>query len=67
MSVAKVSEISCSSKVSFEDAIKSGLARATKTLKNVKGAWVNEQSLVVENDQIVEYRVNMKITFVLSD
>ncbi len=65
MSVAKVSEISCSSKTSFEDAISSGIARACKTLKNVKGAWVNEQSLVIENDKIVEYRVNMKITFVL--
>ena len=65
MSVAKVSEISSSSPTSFEDAIQGGIARATKTLKNVKGAWVNEQSLVIENDKIVEYRVNMKITFIL--
>ena len=65
MSVAKVSEISASSTKSFEDAIAVGIARATKTLKNVKGAWVNEQSLVIEDDKIVEYRVNMKITFIL--
>ncbi len=65
MSVAKVSEISASSTKSFEDAIAQGIARATKTLKNVKGAWVNEQSLVIEDDKIVEYRVNMKITFIL--
>jgi len=67
MSVAKVSEISSSSTTSFEDAINNGIARACKTLKNVKGAWVNEQSLVVDNDKIVEYRVNMKITFILND
>ena len=65
MSVAKVTEISSSSTVSFDDAIKQGVARASKTLKNVQGAWVNEQSVVVNNNAITEYRVNMKITFVL--
>lgn len=65
MSVAKVSEISSSSTKSFEDAINSGIDRACKTLKNVKGAWINEQSVVINDNAITEYRVNMKITFVL--
>jgi len=67
MSVAKVSEISSSSTVSFDDAVKTGLARAGKTLKNIKGAWINEQSVVVDDNAITEYRVNMKVTFVLND
>ena len=65
MAVAKVAEISASSTKSFDDAIKEGIARATKTLKNVQGAWVNEQSVVINNNAVSEYRVNMKITFVL--
>lgn len=67
MSVAKVMEITSSSKKSFDDAINVGIARACKTIKNVKGAWVQEQSVVVEDCKPVEYRVNMKITFVLND
>ena len=67
MSVAKVTEVTASSKVSFEDAIKQGIARADKTLNNVAGAWVQEQKVVVSGGNIVEYRVNMKITFVLED
>lgn len=67
MSVAKVTEITASSTVSFEDAIKQGIARADKTLNNVEGAWVQEQKVVVRNGEIAEYRVNMKVTFVLED
>ena len=67
MSIAKVTEISASSTVSFEDALKNGIARADKTLKNVEGAWVQEQKVVVRGGEITEYRVNMKVTFVLED
>ena len=67
MTVAKVTEISSSSTVSFEDAIKTGIARAAKTLQNIKGAWVKEQSVDIENDKITQYRVNLMITFVLKD
>jgi flavin-binding protein dodecin len=67
MSVAKVTEITASSKKGFQDAIEQGLARAAKTLEGIKGAWVQEQSVVVENNKISEYRVNMKVTFVLKD
>jgi flavin-binding protein dodecin len=67
MSVAKVTEITASSKKSFEDAVQSGVKRAGKTLQNIQGAWVQEQSVVVKNDKVTEYRVNMKVTFVLKD
>ncbi|MGB5109732.1 MAG: dodecin family protein [Formosimonas sp.] len=67
MSVAKVTEVISSSTISFDDAIKQGVERANKTLKNVKGAWVEQQKVVVNDGQIVEYRVNLKITFVLAD
>ena len=67
MSVAKVVEIKSNSTKSFEHAIKSGLKRASKTLKNIKGAWIAEQEVVVEKDLIAEYRVLMKVTFVLKD
>ena len=67
MSVAKVTEITASSKKSFEDAMKNGIKRAGKTLQNIQGAWVQEQSVVVKDDKITEYRVNMKVTFVLKD
>ena len=67
MSVAKVTEIISSSTTSFEDAVNQGIARANKTLKNVKGAWVNEQNVVVESGKITEYRVAMKVTFILAD
>ena len=67
MSVARVTEITASSDKSFEDALQSGVARAAKTLKNVEGAWVQEQKVVVNGGRIVEYRVNMKVTFVLED
>ncbi len=65
MSVAKVTEISCSSPVSFEDAIKKGIKRADKTLDKVKGAWVSEMKVEVENGEVTGYRVNLKVTFVL--
>ena len=66
MSVAKVTEISSISTKSFDDAVASGIARAGKTLKNIRGAWIKEQSVVVNDDKIVEFRVNMKVTFVLN-
>lgn len=65
MSVAKITEISSSSTVSFEDAIEKGIARASKTLKNISGAWVNEQKVVVDGGKVTEWRVNLKVSFVL--
>jgi flavin-binding protein dodecin len=67
MSVARVTEITASSSKSFQDALEQGIERANKTLKNVKGAWVQEQKVEVENGRIVAYRINMKVTFVLTD
>jgi len=67
MSVARVTEISSSSTKSFDDALKQGIARAVKTLKNVEGAWVQDQKIVLKDGKIAEYRVNMKVTFVLTD
>ena len=67
MSVAKVSEISATSKKSFEDAIQLGLSRASKTLRNVRGAWIKEQRVWVEKGKIVEYQVNMMVTFIIDD
>jgi dodecin len=67
MSVARNTEISATSPESFEDAMRRGIARATKTLRNVKGAWVKEQEVTVDNDQISEYKVVMIVTFVLDD
>lgn len=65
MSVAKVSEISSTSTVSFEDAIQGGLQRAHKTIRNIRSAWIKEQQVRLEHGNIVEYQVNMLITFVL--
>jgi dodecin len=67
MAIAKVTEITASSTKSFEDAIHQGIARADKTLDQVKGAWIQEQTIAVEGGNITEYRVNMKVTFVLKD
>ncbi|MGZ9114127.1 MAG: dodecin family protein [Brevundimonas sp.] len=67
MSIAKVTEVTASSAVSFEDALKQGVARANKTLNNVEGAWIQEQKVIVRNGEIAEYRVNMKVTFILED
>ncbi|MEM8996424.1 MAG: dodecin family protein [Acidobacteriota bacterium] len=63
MSVVKVTEISSSSPNSFEDAINVGIARASQTLRDITGAWVNEQKVVVENGRVTAYRVNMKVSF----
>ena len=63
--VARVSEISARSDTSFEDAVNVGLDRANSTLRNVKSAWIKEQSVDVENEVIVGYRVNLLVTFVL--
>ena len=65
MSVARTTEITASSKKSFEDAIKKGIKRYNDTIDNVQGAWLKEQKVVVENGDIAEYRVTMKVTFVL--
>jgi len=65
MSVAKVIEISAESSQSFEDAIRQGLQTAAKTVRNIKGAWVKEQQVVVDNDQITQFRVDLKVTFML--
>jgi len=67
MSVAKNTELSATSTQSFEDALRQGLARATKTLRNVRGAWIKEQEVTVKNDQIAEYKVVMIVTFILED
>ncbi len=68
MSVAKVTEIIASSPKSFDDALEVGVARAHKTLKNLKSAWVESQQVQLDDDgQITEYRVQLKVTFVLED
>lgn len=65
MSVAKIIEISCESPKSFEDAIQDGVARASKTIHNIKSAWVKEQHVVIEKDKVTLYRVDLKVTFIL--
>ena len=65
MSVAKVIELTSISNQSFEDAIQQGVERASKTLKNVQGAWIKEQQVSIENGRITGYRVNMMVTFIL--
>jgi len=67
MQVARVTEVIAASKKSFEDAVEVGIARACKRLKNVSGAWVKSQKVVINKKKIVEYRVNLKVTFVLED
>jgi dodecin len=67
MSVAKITEIQASSSKSFEDALKTGIARADKTLRNITGAWVKSQKVVIEKGKVTEYRVLLKVTFVLQD
>jgi len=67
VSIARNTEISSTSPDSFVDAIEKGIARATKTLRNVKGAWVKEQEVSIEGDRITEYKVVMIVTFVLDD
>jgi hypothetical protein len=67
MSVARVTEIVAASPTSFDDAVKVGLARASKTLDNVKGAWVQDQEVIADGGSIKEYRVHLKVTFILND
>lgn len=67
MSVARVTEITSSSPKSFEDAMRVGIARATKTLHNVTGAWLKNQEVVIEDGKITEYRVRLKVTFILKE
>ena len=67
MSVARNTEISSTSTESFEDAIRQGLDRATRTLRNVKSAWIKDQEVMLDNGQIVTYKVVMVVTFVLDD
>ena len=67
MSVARVTEIIAASPKSFDDALQIGVARANKTLENVKSAWVENQKVDIENSKITQYRVEMKVTFILKD
>lgn len=67
MSVAKVTEITSSSSKSFDDALQAGIARASKTLENVQSAWIQDHEVNIKDGKITEYRVRMKITFVLND
>jgi hypothetical protein len=67
MSIAKITEISATSKESFEDALNAGVARANKTLKNVRSVWVKDHQVDIENGKIALYKVLLKVTFVLED
>lgn len=67
MAVARVTEITASSNKSFEDALNIGINRACETLKNVEGAWVQDQKVIIKDGKIVQYRVNMKVTFILAE
>jgi flavin-binding protein dodecin len=67
MSVARITELSASSRKSFDDALQTGLKRATRTLKNVTSAWISSQEVLMKNGKISEYRVRMKVTFVLQE
>lgn len=67
MAVAKVTEIIASSKDSFDDAVKQGVKRASKTLKGVTSAWVQDQQVMIKDGKVKEFRVNLKVTFILND
>lgn len=67
MAVAKVSEISATSTKSFDDAVEKGIKRANETLDKIKGAWISEMKVDVEDGKITNYRVNMRVTFILKD
>ena len=67
MSVVKVTEIIASSDKSFEDAVSQGVSRANKTLRGITGAWVKDQKVIVDNGNIKEWRVNLKVSFILND
>jgi len=65
--VGKVTEITSTSKKGFEDAIATGVARASKTIRNIKSAWVKEQTVRIDKGKVVEYQVNLLVTFVLEE
>lgn len=65
MAIAKVVEVNSSSTKSFEEAIQTGIQKVTETIKNVQGAWINEQKVVIKENKITEYRVNLKISFLV--
>ncbi|MFG0284649.1 MAG: dodecin family protein [Phycisphaerales bacterium JB039] len=65
MSVAKVIELSAASPTSFEKAIEAGIAKATETVRNVRGAWIKEMKVVIDNGKVTEYRVDLKVSFVM--
>ena len=67
MSVARVTEISATSPDSFDDAVRQGLTRAAKTLHNIQSAWVKEQNVMMKDDKIAAFKVNMMVTFLLDD
>ncbi len=67
MSIARTTEISATSTKGFEDAINEAISRAGKTLRNIKGAWVKEQGVDIDNDKITNYKVHLLVTFVLDD
>lgn len=67
MTVAKVTEIIASSPESFDDAVNKGIKRAGKTLENVRSAWVKDMKVIVEKGKVAEYRVTMKVSFILKD
>jgi dodecin len=67
VSVARVTELSATSETSFDDAVTEAVARATKTLRGVEGAWVKDQNVLIEDGNIVGYKVNLEVTFVLED
>ncbi|MFW5444313.1 MAG: dodecin family protein [Methylococcaceae bacterium] len=67
MSIARVTEISSSSSKGFDDAIEKGIKRAAKTIRNIEGAWVKDQKMVIKKNKITEYRVIMKISFVIDN
>jgi dodecin len=67
MTIARVTEISATSPDSFDDAVKQGIERASKTLRNISSAWVKDQNVMIENGKVSAYRVNLAVTFVLED
>jgi flavin-binding protein dodecin len=67
LSVATATQISASSEKGFEDAVQQAIARANKTLRNIEGAWVKDQNVMIENGTITGYKVNLEVTFVLDD
>lgn len=67
MTIGRITEITSTSTKSFDDAVQTGIKRATKTLENVTGAWVQDQEVGVKNNKIVEYRVRLRVTFILNN